>query len=650
MSVVDEVKARLDIVDVISEYVPLKKAGRNFKALCPFHTEKTPSFIVFPDGQNWHCFGACSTGGDVFSFVMRAENLDFSEALQLLARKAGVELRPRTDEEAAEDEHRQRLRQIVGAAAQYFHNLLLNSPAAEGAREYLVRRRIAPETTEVFQLGFALDSWDALRNYLSNKGYSLDDICAAGLIIEREGGGGYYDRFRGRLMIPIRDERGRTIGFGGRVLGDGVPKYLNSPQTAIFDKGHIFFGLDMAKQAIRREGTAVITEGYMDVLTAHQNGFKNVIASLGTALTEKQVRLLKRFTRQFRLSMDADAAGRAATLRGLDVVKGAADQQVVPVPTWRGLISYESQLDADISIIALPKGQDPDEVIRQSKGLWERLVTDAVPIVDYYFAALTSDLDMGSPKDKAKAVRRLMPIIEEIINPIERTHYLQKLARLVRVDEEVLLDQVKPRRPRARRQARRSSPTPPPAKQTQEPAPALEEYLLWFVMQEPWLLRAVQDLLVQTGIGELDTHDFENPENREIFTALSDRIGQRGKTFDPGDFQVDLDETLGAKVGWLLKKEASAPPIAANDLAQEAVDCFLRLRQRSLRRQLHDLRFVLEEVQQEGDPATVVHYGSMVTRLTEAMKKVQQTLRDRATVAKALREAGTETVVATRTV
>jgi len=650
MSVVDEVKARLDIVDVISEYVPLKKAGRNFKALCPFHTEKTPSFVVFPDGQNWHCFGACSTGGDVFSFVMRAENLDFSETLQLLARKAGVELRPRTDEEAAEDEHQQRLRQIVGAAAQYFHNLLLNSPAAEGAREYLVRRRIAPETTEVFQLGFALDSWDALRNYLSNKGYSLDDICAAGLIIEREGGGGYYDRFRGRLMIPIRDERGRTIGFGGRVLGDGVPKYLNSPQTAIFDKGHIFFGLDMAKQAIRREGTAVITEGYMDVLTAHQNGFKNVIASLGTALTEKQVRLLKRFTRQFRLSMDADAAGRAATLRGLDVVKGAADQQVVPVPTWRGLISYESQLDADISIIALPKGQDPDEVIRQSKGLWERLVTDAVPIVDYYFAALTSDLDMGSPKDKAKAVRRLMPIIEEIINPIERTHYLQKLARLVRVDEEVLLDQVKPRRPRAKRQGRWSSPTPPPAMQTQEPAPALEEYLLWFVMQEPWLLWAVQNLLVQTGIGELDTHDFENAENREIFTALSDRIGQRGKTFDPGDFQVDLDETLGAKVGWLLKKEASAPPIAANDLAQEAVYCFLRLRQRSLRRQLHDLRFVLEEAQQEGDTATVVHYGSMVTRLTEAMKKVQQALRDRATVAKALREAGTETVVATRTV
>jgi DNA primase len=249
MSVVDEIKERLDIADVISGYVSLKKAGRNFKGLCPFHAEKTPSFIVFPDTQSWHCFGACGTGGDVFSFIMKRENIEFGEARQLLAKRAGMELAPRGPAETAEEKRKERLREINTAAAQYFHNLLLQSKEGARAREYLARREIASETISAFQLGYALDAWEALKGHLVSRGYKVADVLAAGLIVEREGGG-YYDRFRGRLIFPIRDMRGQVIGFGGRVLDDGLPKYLNSPQTPLFDKSSVLYGIDQADQEI----------------------------------------------------------------------------------------------------------------------------------------------------------------------------------------------------------------------------------------------------------------------------------------------------------------------------------------------------------------------------------------------------------------
>jgi DNA primase len=255
MSVTDEIKERLGIVDVVSRYVPLKKAGRNYKGLCPFHGEKTPSFIVFPDSQNWHCFGACGTGGDIFAFIMRRENLDFGEALKLLAAQAGVELQPRGEQASAEDRRLERLREIVADAAIYFHYLLNRAGEAQIARDTLERRGLTRETWEGWQLGYTLDSWDVLKDRLAAKGYALEEIEAAGLVIRREDGSGYYDRFRGRLMIPIRDVQGRTIGFGGRVLHEDPerpqPKYINSPQTPLFDKGSVLYGLDMARKAIR---------------------------------------------------------------------------------------------------------------------------------------------------------------------------------------------------------------------------------------------------------------------------------------------------------------------------------------------------------------------------------------------------------------
>ena len=334
MSVTDEIKERLDIVEVISNYVPLKKAGRSYKGLCPFHSEKTPSFVVFPDSQSWHCFGACGIGGDVFSFVMKRENLDFAETLKLLAARAGVELQPREERLPAEEQRLARLREIITVAAGYFHHLLINAGEAAIAREYLARRGLVPGTWESWQLGYALDSWDTLKNYLAGKGYTLEEIEEAGLIIRREDDSGlpdkdrgYYDRFRGRLIIPIRDGQGRTVGFGARLLreepGRPQPKYINSPQTPLFDKSNVVFGLDMAHKAIRDVDLAVIVEGYMDVLGSHQVGVRNVVAGMGTALTEAQLRQIKRYSSNVTLALDPDAAGAHATVRGLETARQA---------------------------------------------------------------------------------------------------------------------------------------------------------------------------------------------------------------------------------------------------------------------------------------------------------------------------------------
>lgn len=621
MSVVDEIKERLDIVDVISEYVALKKAGRNYKALCPFHTEKTPSFIVFPEGQRWHCFGACGTGGDVFTFIQKIENMDFAEALKFLARKAGVSLPPRGERQAAEDEQRRRLREINAAAAHYFHHLLLNSTAGEKARAYLAQRAIADETIRAFQLGTSLERWDALREYLTDKGYDLEDIHAVGLIIEREGGGGFYDRFRGRLMFPIRDVRGRVIGFGARALDDSTPKYLNSPQTPLFDKSSVLYGLDMAKEAIRRQGSAIVVEGYMDVLTAHQNGFENVVASLGTALTETQLRTLKRWTKNFVLALDADAAGSAATLRGLEVAKEVLDQRPMPVPTWRGLIRYEHRLEADIRILLLPSGQDPDQVIKADPQRWARLVQEALPVVEYYFSAFTADLDLESPKGKSLAVRRLLPVIREIGDRVEQAHYLQKLARLVRVDERTLWQQLQGRGEKRAAKKEREGAAGPQARGF-----GLGEYGLSLLFREPATLDSLGELLAQVDSDPPQAEDFARVENRELFAALRGWL-EGDRAFDLEAFRQELPEPLREHLDFLLQRSAQEPPLPEEKLGREAGACFLRLRERARREQLVQLRFLLEDAEERGDSRAMDRYREMVRGLTAEIDRLQQALK-----------------------
>jgi DNA primase len=628
MSVVDEIKERLDIVDVISGYVPLKKAGRNFKGLCPFHTEKTPSFIVFPDTQSWHCFGACGTGGDVFSFIMKRENIEFSEALQLLAKRAGVELAPRGPAETAEEKRKERLRETNAAAAQYFHNLLLQSEEGARAREYLARREIASETISAFQLGYALDAWEALKGHLVGRGYDVADILAAGLIVEREGGG-YYDRFRGRLIFPIRDMRGQVIGFGGRVLDDGLPKYLNSPQTPLFDKSSVLYGIDLAKGAIRRENTAVIVEGYMDVLMAHQHGIANVVASMGTALTEAQLRLLKRLTKKFTLALDADAAGDQATLRGLALARETLDRQIVPVPTPRGLISYEGRLDAEIRIITLPEGKDPDEVIREDPDRWNELVRAALPVVDYYFGALTSDLDLNSAKGKSEAVRRLLPIIREITDSTEQTHYVQKLSRLVREDERKLQARLKGTGWRNSAESKRVAEIASQKKggplSSLPGLPEAEKYCLLLFLKEPNLILEAETLLQELDLGSLTPDDFDQVENREIFVAWREYLENRENGFDLEEFQSALDTLLQAYLSKLLAEHIPSEEEAAKDIDRSV----LKLRERKLRAQNEMLPFLESEAEEQGDWEALKWYKQMVVDNANRLGRIQHALKAR---------------------
>lgn len=621
MSVVDEIKERLDIVEVIQSYVPLKKAGRSYKGLCPFHSEKTPSFVVFPHTGTWHCFGACGTGGDLFTFIMKRENLDFGEALRLLAQRAGVELEPRSAEAAETEKRLNLLREINQAAALYFHHLLLHSDEAAQARAYLDRRGLNRETIDRFQIGYALNRWDGLLRYLTDKGYAVALLHEAGLIVEREDKSGYYDRFRGRILFPIRDERGRTIGFGGRALDDTPPKYLNSPQTPLFDKGSVLFGLDQAKAGIRTTGEAVLVEGYMDVLMAHQHGLNNVVAQMGTALTEAQLRLLKRHARRFILALDADVAGDQATLRGLEVARQVIDREMVPVPTPRGLIRFEERLAADIRIVSLPPGRDPDEVIRDSPAHWAQLIAQARPVMDFYFQALTADLDLATAQGKAETVRRLGPLLLELGDRVQQAHYLQQLARMVQVDERSLWQQIQHRPPQG--QPRRPD---RPSRPAQEPAQAplgLDGHCLSLLLRYGGLLAQANAELRSAGEEEIEAGDLLRPEDQAILAAWCRWLAGGGSPDVQGEFYDTLDEPLQERVQTLLEAQAARPPVSYEMAKEDLLDTITRLRLRRLQQQVQELTFLLAD---DPDSQARATYGPLITAVAARKARLEKAM------------------------
>jgi DNA primase len=627
MSKIDDVKSRLDIVDVVSDYVELRKSGRNFSAFCPFHADsRTASFVVFPETQRWHCFGACGEGGDVFNFIMKRENLPFGDALRLLARRAGVELEPFTPEQKRSADQRERLHAIMTAAAAFYHDQLLHLPAAEEARAYLQRRALTTETASRFQVGYAPDQWEALKGHLLSRGHTLSDLVAAGVIVERQDGTGHYDRFRHRLIIPIclptvgRGQRGQVVGFGGRVLRDeDVPKYLNSPQTPLFDKSAILYGLDMARETIRRWDQAVIVEGYMDVLQAHQHGFTNVVASMGTALTEDQLRSLTRLTDKLVLALDADAAGAQATLRGLDVAQRALDREMAPVITPQGLVRYEGRLQIALRISILPQGKDPDDVIRADPDQWKALVEGALPVLDYYVQALTADLDLTDPKDKAQAVERLAPVLNEIANEVERAHYLQQLARMVRVDERVLARQIAAARaPRRRPPALRGEDSQPSATPSQGSFHfGAEEHCLASVERHASLLGWVDAQLAEMGMPVLAPSDFSRVENQQLFRAVRRAGGAEG-------LREALDPLLHDYLDWLLEAATSHDDRLTDKLKTDILATALRLRQNSLHTRVTQLHFLQLDAQAEGRQDVITGTGETVDQLEEELREVQR--------------------------
>lgn len=463
MSVIDDVKDRLNIVEIIGEQVQLRKTGKTYLGFCPFHSNtRTPAFTVYPDTQTFYCFG-CHASGSVFDFVMRQQGLDFRETLQQLAQRAGVSIQERTSADQQQDHKRTRLLEITAITARYFNYILLQHKRGSAGREYIEQRAVTQETIEAFQLGYSLNEWDHLLNYLTQrKGYSHEEVHEAGLIVARDQGG-WYDRFRGRLIFPIRNVKGEVIGFGGRAIGDTQPKYINTPQTLLFDKSRMLYGIDLARDSIRSHDACVLVEGYVDVLTAHQHGFRNVVAPLGTALTEGHIRLLKKLSHNIYMALDSDTAGLKATLRGVSALQNAQpdedDDYVHPVITAQGLVRWES--DIHLRIIAMPAGKDPDDVIKHDPQQWRSLIEQARPVVDFYIEAYTAGLNLQDPQDQRTALDRIIPVIAQLEGTQQRV-YIAQLERLVGMRAELILDMVRGA-PATSRQAQQARQRPPAA-------------------------------------------------------------------------------------------------------------------------------------------------------------------------------------------
>ncbi|MFA6526467.1 MAG: DNA primase, partial [Candidatus Buchananbacteria bacterium] len=412
---VQEIKDKIDIADFVGEYLRLVPAGTGiFKAACPFHNEKTPSMIVSPARQSFHCFG-CGAGGDVFEFLMKIENIEFPEALKVLAQKAGVTLSRQNREQLS---HKNRLYDLCELTARYWHKILLDSPKAQEVRDYLSNRGINGDSIEQFQIGYSVDDWSNLFDFLKKKGYSEQEIFSAGLSIKKDRGPGYYDRFRHRLMFPIIDHHGRTVGFGGRALKKDEPaKYINSPQTEIYNKSEVLYGLYWAKDAIRKADECILVEGYMDVIPSHQAGVKNVVSISGTALTDQQLKNLKRYTSNLSLSLDMDDAGMRAALRSIEIAL---------------------QSEINVKVITLPQGKDPGECATKNPNDWKEAIKNAESVMEYFFSRAVKGRDINSPEDKKEIARFLITKIIQLGNPVERDHWLRQLSSRLNVSEEAV--------------------------------------------------------------------------------------------------------------------------------------------------------------------------------------------------------------------
>lgn len=552
----------------------------------------TAADIVFPETQTFHCFG-CGAGGDVFTFVMQTERVDFREALRTLAERAGVTLEPGGAPPPPEEvERHARLYELNARAASFFAYVLWNSAHGAPARELLERRGVDRATAERFQLGFAPARWDALLSWFTKRGVSPDEVLAAGLASRRDDGGA-YDRFRDRLMFPIRDREGRVVGFGGRALGDAQPKYLNTAQTPIFDKGAILYALDLAQDAIRRTHEVVVVEGYMDAIAAHQHGFTNVVASMGTALTEAQVKLLRRGVDRIILALDADAAGQMATLRGLDVLRESLGEADRPVLDARGLVRFERTLKADIRIAPLPEGFDPDDLIRRDPDRWRAAVEHAVPLLDFYLEAVIGDAPPTDPRAKSELVDRIGPVLREVGDEVVRAHYVATVARRLGVPEHLIL--------RARpAPARRTQPEA--THQPRRPIASPEEHLFALIVTYPEI---VAPLLAQ--VPEEDVLDARHRALlRLVVSAAAEEVA--AVLADPPE---ELREQVEALRGLL----ADRPPVYPGQIRIEFDEVIRRLRKERLDFRLAQLQAEIHAAEQAGDRDALRHTLALIERL-----------------------------------
>ncbi len=633
MSTIDEIKSRIDIVDLVSEAgVKLRHAGKNYTGFCPFHdNKKTPAFVVWPESGTWRCFGQCNEGGDIFKFVMKRENLDFKEALNKLAARAGVEVPTYTKQTPEQKEAYDTLRRLLEDSILFYRNYLL---ANADLLNYLHEKRgLTDASIETFGLGYAPNAWDSALTHFTGRGYSEQDLVDAGLLSERESGG-YYDRFRNRIMIPIRDEQGRMAGFGARIVDpNDIPKFLNSPETAIFSKGRLLYGLDRARKAIRQADQAVIVEGYMDVIALHQAGYENVVSPMGTALTEDQMRLLKRFTRRIVLALDPDVAGQKAVLRGLDAARSAMDKEGELAFDARGLLRNEARLQADLRVASIPDELDPDEIVARDRDEWARLIEKAKPIVTHVMETLAAGQNVNDPKVKNQIAAQVVPLIEDLPNPLERDTYRQALARMLRVDERALLA-TQAQGPRVRRP--RGAARQPVQESARErvavavsSSKKVEEYVIGVLFAKPELLYRLDRILQEYGLTAMDAQDFDYTDHKLLFGLIRESVEQY-KT-EHHDFVVEaLPESLEARSDELVQQTEKLDK-RDEKLLEELLRGVIKLRRVAAGENLNQLRFLQEETQsQEGDSRAssymdlVLQHTRLLRELDEASRRMSQ--------------------------
>lgn len=489
-----EIKERLSITEVVQTYLPLKQSGRNLKANCPFHQEKSASFMVNPERGIYHCFG-CNESGDIFSFVMKMDGLDFREALEKLARQAGVELKARRPEDAALAGKRARLLEAHELAVKYFQASLVKNPKA---LEYVTKKRgLTRQTIKDFQIGYAPDSWNALTDWLAKKKFTNQELIEGGLAGHKQGRSTIYDLFRGRITFTICDRDGRPIGFTARVLGDELPKYLNTPQTPLYDKSRAIFGLHLAREAIRATDEVVLVEGNMDVVASHQAGVKQVVAASGTALTLDQLRALSKLTKNIKLAFDGDRAGLAATERAIELGQ---------------------QLGLTLRMVVLEGAKDADELISKDPAAWEQAIAGAKYIVDYLFERSKVDYDLETVIGKRQYTDRLAAILRRLGDPVEQDHYVKRLATEVGTSEEAVRAKLAQTAPAERKTAAAASAEGAPSPRAKVPAKKrtlreqLEDELLAICLYEP---------LARIALDDLSEAYFDDSDRRQLFLRLA---------------------------------------------------------------------------------------------------------------------------------
>ena len=651
-----EVKNKLSIVDVVGEQVQLRKAGTIFKGLCPFHGEKTPSFVVTPARESWHCFG-CGEGGDIFSFVMRREGLTFPEALKRLAAKAGIEIDERT---SREDARRARLREVLEQAIAFYHAVLTQSKTGAAALEYLHGRGFTDATIERFQLGWAPDGWDQMIKMLkARRNVDVAELAEVGLTGVRPNGRGAYDKFRSRVIFPIRDASGAAVGIGGRVLpgtaaaADGsapahsnadAPKYLNSPATVLFDKSRTLYLIERARGEIRKQDEAVLVEGYTDALMAHQAGFENVVASLGTALTPAQVALIARYAREIVLAYDVDPAGQhAGSIGGAELFRliGALAAEETGVEITR------------VRVARLPEGKDPDEVIRETPDLWREAIRTAQPIIEFLIDYYATAYDVRRPEGKRHAVAALVPLLREIRDPVVRDGYLQTLARRTGVEERVLLEALHAPEPAAGAGGGRgrNDVTGPSGRFSADAIISAPDSidtkaeLKALTLEERKLLRLL--LLVpeqQERVAEtLAAQNLQLPSTpaRELLAAM---IADRGRDtdaggtgrFERGRYLESLDPELHGLAVALYAERGPDPNELAGDRVRIGVDqCLLALEAEGLEEEIRFNSGELVEAQAAADSQAVARLLELQRNLNEARRSLDRRRQDTSLLASA---------------